>query len=173
MDISSEAVQKTPSRKKCEEDIRRILITEILQNGKNDRFKSAIDFMKYFESLYPAGPALTKQVQRAVKAMDMPRDKDGYFIADKTHDQVEQDSELSKLLERTDAAITPINSAELLFLECDVHYLDYLYQLISESDTLSGKYTTMQKTSNGIIFFTENRSSLESILTNLCASVAR
>ena len=59
MDQSLEVKKKTPSRKECEEAIRRILITEILQNGKNDRFKSAVDFMKYFESLYPAGPALT------------------------------------------------------------------------------------------------------------------
>ncbi len=167
MDSSFDENKKTPSRKECEESIRRILITEILQNGKNDRFKSAIDFMKYFESLYPAGPALTKQVQRAVKAMDMPRDKDGYFLADKTHDQVDQDREITKLLHRTDAELSDIGACEMVFLSCADNYLDYLYQLINESTTLSGKFLTAIKTSNGIIFFTENRSSLEAVLKNL------
>ena len=167
MDFTSREQKKTPSRKKCEEDIRRILVTEILQNGRNDKFKSAIDFMKYFESLYPAGPALTKQVQRAVKAMDMPKDKYGYFLPDKTHDQVDQDREISKLMKRTGAELKSFGQAEMVFLECQPHYLDYLYQLITESDTLSGKYLTVAKTSNGIIFFTESKLPLQAILKNL------
>ena len=171
MDLSSESQKRTPSRKECEEAIHRILITEILQNGKNDRFKGAIDFMKYFESLYPAGPALTKQVQRAVKAMDMPRDKDGFFIADKTHAQADQDRELSKIMNRTSAEITGIGSAEMVFLSCDCTYLDYLYQLVCESDTLSGKYITTIKTGNGILFFTENKNSLEALLNNLISAI--
>lgn len=43
---------------------RRILMTEVLEKGKNEHFRTAADFMKYFESLYPASDALTKQVQR-------------------------------------------------------------------------------------------------------------
>ena len=167
MDLSTDEQKRTPSRKRCEEDIRRILVTEILQNGKNDKFKSAIDFMKYFESLYPAGPALTKQVQRAVKAMDMPRDKDGYFMPDKTHDQVDQDREISKLMKRTEAEIKSFGFAEMVFLGCQPQYLDYLYQLITESETLSGKYLTVVKSSDGILFFTENKVSLQSVLNNL------
>ncbi len=167
MDVTLDNQKRTPSRKECEEAIRRILITEILQNGKNDRFRSAVDFMKYFESLYPAGPALTKQVQRAVKAMDMPKDKDGYFLADKTHNQVEQDQEITTLLHRTDAAVTEMGEAEMLFLSCDDNYRDYLFLLIHESTTLSGKYITMIKTSDGILFFTENKASLAAILNNL------
>ena len=166
MDETLEVKKKTPSRRECEEAIRRILVTEILQNGKNDRFRSAVDFMKYFESLYPAGPALTKQVQRAVKSMDMPKDKDGYFLADKTHDQVEQDDEIARLLQRTGAAVTNIGSAEMVFLSCDDNYRDYLFQIIHESTTLSGKFITMVKSSDGILFFTENKSALESILEN-------
>ena len=167
MDLSLDGQKKTPSRHECEEAIRRILVTEILQNGKNDRFKSAIDFMSYFESLYPASPALTKQVQRAVKAMDMPKDKDGFFLADKTHDQVDQDDEISRLMQRTDAELSSLGEAQMVFLSCLDNYRDYLYQLISESTTLSGKYLTMIKSSDGIIFFTENKTSLEAVLNNL------
>ena len=68
-----------PSRAKCEEIIRRILMTEVLEHGDNQHFRCAADFMNYFESLYPASPGLTKQVQRAVKSMDMPKNEKGFF----------------------------------------------------------------------------------------------
>ena len=63
--------RRSPSREACEKTIKRILMTEVLENGRNKHFKSAADFMNYFESLYPASDALTKQVQRAVKALDI------------------------------------------------------------------------------------------------------
>ena len=68
-------VRVNPSRAKCEMIIMRILSTEIRENGKNTHFKNAMDFMAYFESLYPAGSALTKQVQRAIKSMDLAKDE--------------------------------------------------------------------------------------------------
>ncbi len=61
-------LRKNPSRETCESIIRRILMTELTQNGKNRHFRKATDFMSYFESLYPASDALTKQVQRAVQS---------------------------------------------------------------------------------------------------------
>ena len=72
--------RKNPSRETCEKTITRILMTEVLEHGQNLHFRSASDFMNYFESLYPASDALTKQVQRAIKALDMPKDEKGYFI---------------------------------------------------------------------------------------------
>ena len=68
------SLRKNPSREQCQKIIKRILVTEVLQQGHNEHFKQAADFMNYFESLYPPSDALTKQVQRAVKAMDMPKD---------------------------------------------------------------------------------------------------
>ena len=73
-------LRKNPSREACEKVIKRILMTEVLEHGSNKHFRFASDFMNYFESLYPASDALTKQVQRAVKAMDMPKDENGYYI---------------------------------------------------------------------------------------------
>ncbi len=46
--------------------------------------------MKYFESLYPASDALTKQVQRAIRSLNMPKDELGYFIPNKTAEQFER-----------------------------------------------------------------------------------
>lgn len=90
-------LRKNPSRETCESIIRRILMTELTQNGKNRHFRKATDFMSYFESLYPASDALTKQVQRAVQSLHMPKDADGFFIVDKTAAQVEQEQCLGKL----------------------------------------------------------------------------
>ena len=66
MEAKSPSLRKNPSRETCEGIIRRILMTEVLEKGKNEHFRTAADFMKYFESLYPASDALTKQVQRAI-----------------------------------------------------------------------------------------------------------
>lgn len=87
--------RKNPSRETCQKIIKRILVTEVLEKGCNEHFRQASDFMGYFQSLYPASDALTKQVQRAIKAMDMPRDERGYFIVNKTSEQFEQDKEIS------------------------------------------------------------------------------
>ena len=99
MDFPESAIGvKNPSRKECEKIIRRILITEILENGKNKHFRMATDFTKYFESLYPASESLTKQIQRAVKSMDMPKDEDGFFIVDRTVKQVEKEKNLNNAM---------------------------------------------------------------------------
>lgn len=37
-------LRKNPSRKECEDIIRRILMTEMLEKGKNEHFKTATDF---------------------------------------------------------------------------------------------------------------------------------
>ena len=79
-------MRKNPSRETCEGIIKRILMAEVLQQGTNCHFKSAADFMNYFESLYPTSDALTKQVQRAVKALNMPKDDKGYFIVNKRNE---------------------------------------------------------------------------------------
>ena len=94
MDYRKPKLRKNPSREACEGIIKRILMTEILEKGKNEHFRTAADFMSYFESLYPASDALTKQVQRAVKAMDMPKDDTGYFIPNKTTEQLAEEKNL-------------------------------------------------------------------------------
>ena len=42
-------LRKNPSRETCESIIRRILMTELTQNGKNRHFRKAADFMSYWE----------------------------------------------------------------------------------------------------------------------------
>ncbi|MCR5668070.1 MAG: hypothetical protein K6G05_03330 [Lachnospiraceae bacterium] len=159
---------KNPSRKVCEEQIKRILMTEVLEKGINHQFKTAADFMKYFESLYPAGPGLTKQVQRAVKSLDMPKDSDGYFIINKTKEQIHQEDALSQALKQTSAEIQEMDQPlEVLFLRTEASYRSYLLELIQNSETFRGKYVTAMNTTDGILFYTTTKHQLKMLLQSL------
>ena len=167
MDYVSTASRKNPSRETCEGIIRRILMTEILENGKNEHFRTAADFMSYFESLYPASDALTKQVQRAVKSLDMPKNEQGYFIPNKTNEQFSHERELTSLLQKADASVISLEEYETVFLKADTSICSYLIHVISTSPVFDGKFLTIQQTSHGLIFYTKNRSQLEILLDSL------
>jgi len=160
-------LRKNPSRKECEKIIKKILMTEVLERGTNEHFKTASDFMSYFQSLYPASDSLTKQVQRAVKALGMPKDEKGYFIINKTEAQLNQDREISFIMDKCNSTLVSFENYQTLFLKADNNYKDYLYQLLSESETFSDKIITMIKSSNGIILFTENKQQLEIMINSL------
>ena len=160
-------LRKNPSRKECEKIIKKILMTEVLERGTNEHFKTASDFMSYFQSLYPASDSLTKQVQRAVKALGMPKDEKGYFIINKTEAQLNQDREISFIMDKCNSTLVPFENYQTLFLKADNNYKDYLYRLLSESETFSDKIITMIKSSNGIILFTENKQQLEIMINSL------
>lgn len=167
MNDTNPALRKNPSRKACESIIRRILMTEILEKGKNEHFRTAADFMNYFESLYPASDALTKQVQRAVKSLNMPKDAYGYFIPNKTAGQFQQEQELQQLLQKANAAVISMEAYEPLFLQADDAMASYLLYTIGHSPLFAGKYLTAQLASGGIIFYTKNASQLEILLKSL------
>lgn len=167
MDYRKPNLRKNPSREACEGIIKRILMTEILEKGKNEHFRTAADFMGYFESLYPASDALTKQVQRAVRALDMPKDESGYFIPNKTTEQLAAEKDLRYLLQKADATVVPLEEYHPLFLQAEGNVVSYLMHVISDSPLFDGKYLTMHATPNGIIFYTKNVSQLEILLKSL------
>ena len=160
-------VRVNPSRAKCETIISRMLSTEIKENGKNIHFKNAMDFMTYFESLYPAGSALTKQVQRAIKSMDLAKDENGYYLLSKTKTQLADEKELSSILRKTGAKLSPQTAFDVVFLEADAAYKPYLAQLMSESDSLRPYFTTIVDTMDGLLFLTVNRKQLTDALSGL------
>lgn len=166
MDKSS-SLRRNPSRESCENVIKRILMTEVLQQGSNTHFKSAADFMNYFESLYPASDALTKQVQRAVKSLNMPKDEKGYFIVNKTVNQLEQEKEITSAFQLGNVSINPMENIESVFLSTEAHVRSYIIHILQTSETFKGKYITMVETSNGIIIYTENKSQLLILLNSL------
>ena len=160
-------LRKNPSREACEKVIKRILMTEVLEHGSNKHFRFASDFMNYFESLYPASDALTKQVQRAVKAMDMPEDENGYYIVNKTNAQLEQETELTSLLKNANVSVHPMEQVDTVFLSVVPHMRSYLVHLMETTDSFRGKYITLVETSNGILIYTENKSQLLILLNSL------
>lgn len=158
---------KNPSRETCEGIIKRILMTEVLQEGANRHFRTAADFLNYFESLYPASDALTKQVQRAVKALDMPKDEQGYFIVNKTVDQFEQEKEISQLFSQAHVQVNPMENIETIFLKSDVHMRSYLIHTLETSLTFQGKFVTLVETANGVLIYTESKNQLLILLESL------
>lgn len=164
---NSSILRRNPSREACEGVIKRILMTEVLEHGSNSHFRTAADFMSYFESLYPASDALTKQVQRAVKALNMPKDDNGYFIVNKTTDQFDQEKEISAIFEKAHVAVHPMEQYETVFLSADPHLRSYIIHLLETSQTFEGKYITLVDTNNGVLIYTENRNQLLILLNSL------
>jgi hypothetical protein len=165
--MKESSLRKNPSREVCEKTIKRILITEVLEQGTNKHFKSAADFMNYFESLYPASDALTKQVQRAIKSLDMPRDENGFFIVNKTTDQMEQEKEISHLLHAAHAAVDPMENYETVFLSADAPLREHLIYVLETSETFRGKFLTIVPASNGLLIYTQNKNQLLILLNSL------
>ena len=163
----STTLRKNPSRETCESIIKRILMTEVLENGSNKHFRFASDFMNYFESLYPASEALTKQVQRAIKALDMPKDEKGYYIVNKTAAQLENEKQITSLLKNADVSVNPLEQVDTVFLSVNSYMRSYLVHLIETTETFNGKYITIVETSNGLLIYTENKSQLLTLLNSL------
>lgn len=164
MDYSSSSVRKNPSRETCEGIIKRILITEVLENGKNSHFRSASDFMNYFQSLYPASDALTKQVQRAIKSLNMPKDEYGYFIPNKTIEQLNHETELKQLFRKANVSVSSIEGCEPLFLKADKELRSYLVHVLETSPLFEGKFLTAIETNNGIIVYTTGVNQLKNLI---------
>lgn len=167
MNEQNTTLRKNPSRETCEGIIKRILMTEILEKGKNEHFRTASDFMNYFESLYPASDALTKQVQRAVKSLNMPKDEYGYFIPNKTSTQLNHEKELQYLFRKANASVYSMEDYKPLFLRTDSAVASYLLDVIDNSPVFAEKYITAHVTAGGILFYTKNPSQLEILLKSL------
>jgi hypothetical protein len=160
-------LRKNPSREACEGIIKRILTAEVTQNGRNTHFRNASDFMNYFESLYPASDALTKQVQRAIRAMDMPKDADGFLVVNKTMDQFEQENTLKTAFLSAGASVNPMDNIETVFLAVPASMRTYLIGLIEYTDAFQGKYLTIAEVSGGLLFYTSKKSALIELLNSL------
>jgi adenylate kinase family enzyme len=99
--------------------------------------------------------------------MNMPKDEDGYFIIDRTPEQMAQDKELQSLFNRAGAQLQSLEDCEQIFIELEPDYVDYLIFQMEESESLRDKYVTIQKTSNGMIIYTREKKKLEQLLQRL------
>lgn len=160
------SLRKNPSREACEKIIRKILTTEVMQQGGNYHFKQAFDFMDYFESLYPASDGLTKQVQRAVKAMNLPKDKNGCFIINKTEEQIKQEDQLQSVLSSTCSLPAHMENLTPIFFPVHPSAKSYVMHLLQNSITFSNKIITIVESSNGLVIYTNEASALCRLLEN-------
>lgn len=158
------SVHKNPSRKACEQIIERILTREFEEYGTNHHFKQASDFMVYFESLHPASPSLTKQVQRAVSAMNLPRDENGYFIINKTAEEYQAERELIHLLH--DSSFMNLQACTPILLKTDSWQREHIMYLMGSISELKKLYVTLTEAENGILIYSKTPDELTSYLSN-------
>lgn len=157
-------VHKNPSRKSCEQTIKKILTREFEEFGENRHFKQASDFMVYFESLHPASSSLTKQVQRAVNSLNLPRDENGYFMINKTAEEYAAERELNHLLK--DANLENLANTTPVLLKLESWKCKYVMHLLESNSKINAVNHTMLETSNGILFFTSDSDKLLSYLSS-------
>lgn len=167
MNEKLKSTKRNPSRETCEDIIRRILTTEVSEKGTNAHFRQASDFMSYFESLYPASESLTKQVQRAIKSMEMPKDEQGYFIINRTKEQLAQEAELKHLVKQGQFSLNPMDRYETVFIETPEGFSDYLIHTLSSYELLKDKYITMAKTFNGVLIYTQDKPALLAVIGSI------
>lgn len=144
---------KNPSRKSCEQTIKRILAREFEEYGENHHFKQASDFMIYFESLHPASPSLTKQVQRAVSSLNLARDENGYFMIHKTVEEYQAEQELARLLET--ASLSNLHNYTPVFIKTEPWKRSILMQMIASISEMRMLYETIAETGDGLILYTK------------------
>jgi len=156
--------RKNPSRKKCEEIIVHILKRELEEYGFNRHFKHAADFLGYFESLYPASAGLTKQVQRAINSLNLPRDENGYLMINKTAEEYQAELELSHLLEN--CSFKKLDECQPVLLKTDAWLTRHIMHLMESTPVFRNLYETLMETNNGILIFTETADELCSLLSD-------
>lgn len=156
---------KNPSRKSCEQTIKKILTREFEEFGENRHFKQASDFMVYFESLHPASSSLTKQVQRAVNSLNLPRDENGYFMINKTAEEYAAERELNHLL--IGASVDNLSNTTPVLLKIENWKCKYVMHLLESDSYITSLSYTMLEVSNGILIYTTAPDQLLSYLSSL------
>jgi hypothetical protein len=154
---------KNPSRKSCEQTIKRILTREFEEYGENHHFKQASDFMIYFESLHPSSPGLTKQVQRAVNALNLPRDEKGYFMINKTVEEYKAEQELSQLL--SDSCLVNLQLCTPILLKAEIWKRRHIMHVMNSTPQFQPLFETMTETDNGILIYTKDPEKLLSFFS--------
>ena len=159
--------KRTPSRAECEAIIKKILTTEAQARTVNSTFKRPSDFMGYFESLYPPSAALTKQVQRAIAALDMARDSKGYYIINKSKEQSNQDNDIRRLLTEAQYSVDPLETDSTVFLKIEGSFVDFVLHKLADSITMKPYITTMVPCYNGILIYTKDKEKVIELFNSL------
>lgn len=169
MEDINKAPRKNPSRKQCEDLIKRILWTEVTEKGRNTQFRKATDFLPLFESLYPSSDGLTRQIQRALKELNLPKDSSGFLDIQSSTEEAQSEQKIAELLHATHLNEESLQSFQLpaQFLPIQSPEKDYLYSLLKKATTKTSPWLTIIDSSNGLIFLTEDPEKLKAYLRNI------
>lgn len=119
--------------------------------------------MIYFESLHPASPGLTKQVQRAVSALNLPRDENGYFMINKTVEEYRAEQELSHLLQSS--SLVNLENCTPILIKTEPWKREHVIFLIKSAPELQMLYETIAEADNGVVLYTKNPEKLISFFS--------
>ncbi|MCI9020631.1 MAG: hypothetical protein HFH32_07820 [Eubacterium sp.] len=121
--------------------------------------------MLYFESLHPASPSLTKQVQRAVNSLNLPRDENGYFIIHKSAEEYQAEQELSTLLKQS--SISDLSSCTPILIQTESWKSKHIIYLLKKMSEFEKLHETIAETDNGILIYTKYPQDLSALLSGL------
>ena len=102
----------SPTRKECEDLIKHILQQEIHQRSAKCHFRHSVDFLPFFESLYPSSVGLAKQVQRAVRSLNLPKDSNGFYIINRSCEELTLESHLIRFFQYEKLALSKCSHSD-------------------------------------------------------------
>lgn len=120
--------------------------------------------MIYFESLHPSSPGLTRQVQRAVNALNLPRDENGYFMINKTVEEYKAEQELSKLLQSS--SVANLDKCTPVLVKMEYWKRDHMIYLMQSAAALRKLYETIVPADNGVLFYTKTPEKLTAFFSS-------
>lgn len=159
-----------PSRKECEQIIKRILQQELEQRGSNSHFRHSVDFLPFFESLYPSSIGLSKQVQRAVRSMNLPKDSKGFFIMNRSQEELMLEQHLIYFFQYEKVILSYYDHSDLgKCLQMQANPAIYEYCLLRIKEYLSYSIEDLKIwIENSILYiFTTSMENLESALQKI------
>lgn len=169
--MNHSSLNKTnPTRKECETIITRILHQEIQQRNKNCHFRHSVDFLPYFESLYPASEGLSKQVQRAVRSLNLPKDSSGYYIINRSQDEIDLESHLIHFFQYEKLTLTPSTHNDLALVfhgKADESILKYCKDRLTKYFNFSISDFSIWIEDSEIYFHTPSISEMEQLFHRL------
>ena len=170
--MKNSSLNKTnPSRLECEGLIRKILRQEIQQKGRNSHFKHSVDFLPFFESLYPTSESLSKQVQRAMKRMDLPKDYYGYYIINRSRSELELEAHLLCFFQYESFCVSIYQQLEndkgILLLSGELFLYHYCFQRLQLFFSYSDFVLQWELVEQGILITGDNLIAIQEKLTKL------
>ena len=171
---TSSLTKTNPSRKECEDIIRHILQQEVEHRKRNCHFRHSVDFLPFFESLYPSSVRLAKQVQRAVHSLNLPKDSNGFYIINRSEEELSLESHLICFFQYEKATLNKRSHpeySEILCLKIDPAALVYCKERLTEYFQFSIPDLALWSESSELYCYSSNLHELEILFQRIGISL--